>query len=79
MLGNPHVRFGERDGKTSLGDGVWRTIPTLLFVEGAGPSSFAIGRTGLGSAARRAARVCLSLWASEVRRRARHGGNSVRR
>jgi len=30
MQGNLHVRFGERDGETSLCEGVWRSIPTLL-------------------------------------------------
>lgn len=28
MLGNSHVRFGERDGETCLGDGVKRLVPT---------------------------------------------------
>jgi len=30
MLGNLHVRFGERDGETSLRKGIWRFISTLL-------------------------------------------------
>lgn len=29
MLGNLHVRFGERDGETSLRKGIWRFISTL--------------------------------------------------
>jgi len=32
MLGNLHVRFGERGGEPSLFIGVWRFIPTHLAV-----------------------------------------------
>lgn len=34
MLGNSHVRFGERDGETCLGDGVKRLVPTPPAVVG---------------------------------------------